>query len=98
VRTCTIEPLTPAQLSATDLRAELAQAQRDGKPAEVYSITIWDATGTVRTPTSPQALYLPGEGRLGVDWGALATWASVTSLEASLELWLNNRDGWDDPS
>ena len=82
-------------VGATDLNQELAEAQRLGQPAELYSITIYDAAGVIQHPESAEALYLPGEGRLGIAWGADASWADVGDIESGIEMWLNDGPAWE---
>lgn len=41
------------------------------------------------------ALWVPVEDRLGIAWGAEATWADTKDLEAGIEMWLNDPDAWE---
>ena len=81
-----------SELTATDLREEL-----DGYAgrAEQYVITIFDETGTQPYAERAQALYLPDAGRLGIAWGAEATWADVRDVQSGIETWLNDADAWE---
>lgn len=81
-----------------DLRDEIESYTDDGThPIEAiaYQITIYDETGTIQEPERARALYLPRDGRLGIAWGADATWADVPSLEAGIEMYLNDGDEWE---
>lgn len=76
-----------------DLRAELltdTDQERYG-----YVITIYDETGTYQQAETAEALYYPGAGRLGIAWGADATWADVDDLESGIEMWLNDNEAWE---
>jgi hypothetical protein len=90
-RTFTFHEIGIADLGALDLRAE-AEEITDG---HAYLITIYDDTGTNPEAFAAQALYCLHTGRLGIDWGADATWADAESLETGVEMWLNNPGEWD---
>lgn len=91
MRTFTYSPISPADVSATDLRDVLSY----GGAVKAYSITIYDATGTRPAPESAEAVYAPIDGRLGIAWGGDATWADVRDVESGIEMWLNDGDAWD---
>ena len=78
------------QLTATDLVEELI-AYRG--PKLQYGILIFENDKPLAERA--QALYLPQEGRLGIAWGADATWADVRDLESGIEMWLNDGDAWE---
>ena len=85
-------------LRAIDLRQEAARAaQEEGIPLidqQVYRVTIFDESGTPFAEKA-EALYLPQIGRLGIAWGAPATWADVESLDDGIDMWLNRPDEWE---
>lgn len=87
MKTFTYRGIAASDLTATDLRAEVTPT------AETYRITIYDATGTRAAPETAQALY--ANGRLGIAWGADATWADVKDVESGIEMWLNDGDAWE---
>lgn len=78
------EDIDIEQLTAADLREE-AQESRD---AQAYRITI------VGHAEKADALYVPSSRRLGIAWGADATWADADSVESGIDMWLNDPDGW----
>ena len=86
MRTFTYRGIAASDMSAIDLRAEVTPT------AETYRITIYDATGTRAMPETAEAVYV--DGRLGIAWGADATWADVADLESGIEMWLNDGDAW----
>jgi len=79
-----------SSLSASDLSTEMQAAG-----GEAYRITIYDITGTRAQSETAEALYLPDEGRLGIAWGADATWADAKDVESGIEMWLNDPDAWE---
>lgn len=83
-------PIRARDLSASDLQDEAV----DRPDAQLYSITIYDGTGTKPDAERAQAMYLPDERRLGISWGAEATWADVDDLESGIEMWLNDGEAW----
>lgn len=87
-RTFRCEHIPLHRLTATDLREIAAGAAAD---AEAYRITIDGADEPA------QALYLHSEDRIGIAWGADATWADVwggAGVEGAIETWLNDPDEW----
>ena len=88
-RTFRLTEMEIADLSAVDLWAR-AEEITDG---HAYLITIFDDTGIHPEAETAQALF--SYGRLGIAWGADATWADVESLETGVEMWLNNPGEWD---
>ena len=91
MRTFAVQEIGQGDLHARDLQA--------GSPllyeGTAYRITIYDAVGSYPEAESAQALYCPTMGRLGIAWGADATWADVESLEAGIETWLNDPEAWE---
>ena len=62
--------------------------------AEAYRITIYNARGEPY-PEAAQALWSETKGFLMIAWGADGTSAYVDALDAGIELWLNDPDGWE---
>lgn len=94
MKTFTHCEIHPELLTATDLAAEWADRSGPNTPAmNAYSITIYDATGTQPAAETAEALYV--DGRLGIAWGADATWADVRDVESGIEMWLNDGDAWE---
>ncbi|MBF6614695.1 MAG: hypothetical protein IVW55_16415 [Chloroflexi bacterium] len=46
-------------------------------------------------PEEASMLFIPEWQRLGVAWGADATWATVADLEAGVEMYVNDGDAWE---
>ena len=89
MKTFSYAPIPTRTLTATDLREEV-----EGVPsANAYSIIIYDADGVRREAESAEALY--ADGRLGIAWGAEATWADVRDVESGIEMWLNDDEAWE---
>lgn len=89
MRTFTCAEISPRNLTAPDLRADTAATRR--KHAYVITIFIDGA----RHATAAEAVYLPKEGRLGIAWGAGATWADVADVASGIEMWLNDGAAWE---
>ncbi len=91
-RTFRYEEVNIEQITATDLCEEFLSA----KNAQTFRVTIFpheiDEPAEV---VEADALYLPSEGRLGIAWGADATWADVDDVESDIEMWLNGGETWD---
>lgn len=83
-----------SELTAQDLIEEIAIAQTNNATVVCARITLWNERTSQPYAEAAQALYLPSDGRLGVAWGANATWADVASLEAGIEMWCNDPHGW----
>jgi hypothetical protein len=86
------------ELSSADLRKEAAWLLDPANPERdpdisAYRVTIDDEAGE-RTERA-QALYSPRAGRLGIAWGADASWADVPDVEAGIEMWLTDPDAWE---
>ncbi len=90
MKTFAYHQINSDELSATDLRqeAEGVEAKR------AYTITVYNEREQPHAEAA-QALYLPSEGRLGIAWGADATWADVSDLESGIEMWLNDSEAWE---
>lgn len=89
LKTFRYDQISVQDLSATDLHSEVVSG------ATAYRITIYDATGTRAAPETAQALYDPNSGRMGIAWGADATWADVKDVESGIEMWLNDGEAWE---
>ena len=65
----------------------------NAKNAQTFRVTIFP-DGVDECPEIEQAdaLYLPAEGRLGIAWGADATWVDVHDVESGIEIWHNDRE------
>lgn len=87
MKTFTFNRISVQDLSATDLHSEIVSG------AKAYSIVIYDAAGIERVAEAAEALY--ADGRLGIAWGADATWADVSDVESGIEMWLNDGDAWE---
>jgi len=87
MKTFSYAPIPTRSLTATDLREEA-----EGVPtAKAYSIIIY--VNGKHAAESAQALY--ADGRLGIAWGAEATWADVRDVESGIEMWLNDDEAWE---
>tara|TARA_Y100000310_G_C20428281_1_gene690144 strand:- start:268 stop:756 length:489 start_codon:yes stop_codon:yes gene_type:complete len=91
-RTFTCQEIEVADLGAIDLRLA-GVAITD---AQAYRITIYDAKGMNPSAATAEALYSPEDARLGIAWGASATWADVESVDDGIAAWLNDPEGWQD--
>jgi len=86
-RTFTYTQIDVEELVATDLRQEVIQAN-DNDHVSAYSIRIGDMA------EKAEALYFPMQHRLGIAWGADATWADVETLESGIEMYVNDGEAW----
>jgi len=89
MKTFTYRQIPPSQLTATDLHAEAATLSY---PA-AFVITIYEAGFHTSHAEAAEALY--SDGRLGIAWGADATWADVEDLETGISMWLNDGAAWE---
>ncbi len=78
------------QLRHSDLRAEAGRWSED--TASAYSIGIFKKNGIDTEAEGAEALYV--DGRMGIAWGADATWADVKDVESGIEMWLNDGEAW----
>ena len=90
-RTFTVKPIKIADLSALDLQGEAEGLNG----VQAYRITIYDDKGMNPEAATAQALSWPEDNRLGIAWGADATWADVESVETGIEMWLNDPEAWE---
>jgi hypothetical protein len=81
--------IKPTDVIATDLRSEALTIPN----ATAYRITIYSPNDELRYPEQAEALY--ANGRLGIAWGADATWADVRGVEEGIEMWLNDQEAWE---
>ena len=91
MKTFAVQTMELAALNALDLQVD----GRRHYGGVAYRITIYDAVGMNPEAESAQALYYPSIGRLGIAWGADATWADVESVETGIEAWLNDPEAWE---
>lgn len=85
-------PIALDDLTSTDLRQEAAGYSAVNAQAAQILIYRENGIGTEAQPA--EALYLPDEGRLGIAWGADATWADVRDFESGVNMWLNDGEAW----
>lgn len=71
-----------------------AQSAIEAAMPQGFVITIYNNLGQQEAETA-EALYLPDECRLGIAWGADATWATVDDVESGIEMWLNDPEAWE---
>ena len=90
-QTFTVTEIYIADLGALDLLAEAEEITG----GQAYRITIYDHKGMNPEAATAEALFCPEDARLGIAWGADATWADVESIETGIEMWLNGPSEWD---
>ena len=90
-QTFTVTAIYIADLGASDLLAE-AEEVTDG---QAYRITIYDYKGMNPEAATAEVLFCPEDARLGIAWGADATWADAASIESGIEMWLNDPEEWE---
>ena len=91
MRTFTYEPIATLRLTSTDLRNAAADLDAAGDVAEAYRITI-ETDGQPHAERA-EALYVPGEGRVGFAWGADSDWTdSSGDIAVDIAAWLNDPD------
>ena len=81
---------------STDLQAEALRIWDQQDPAglnmDAGVIEVFD--GDRAYPETADYLYCPEVQRLGIAWGADATWADVPNLDSGILMWLNDPDAW----
>lgn len=82
------------QISATDLKNEIQLYIPSSVPYECYRIEVLQGDDKQSAPEMAQVLYLPIGQRLGIAWGADATWATVDSLMDGIAMWLYTPEEW----
>jgi len=87
MKTFTYRQIPPSQLTATDLHAEAATLS----DCAAFVITIYQQG--IISMQNAEALF--SDGRLGIAWGADATWADAEDLESGIDMWLNDGDAWE---
>ena len=104
-QTFTVTLIDTATLGALDLREEAAVCNE----ALAFRITIYDHLGLNPEAETAQALFCPpygpdgrgpswgygSYGRLGIAWGADATWADADSIDGGIDMWLNDPEEWE---
>ena len=86
------ECVSVEEITATDLQEE-AQSIPD---AQAYIVTLVKPDGYLETNAErPQVLYSPSIGRMGIAWGADATWADVDGVEQGIDMYFNDPEGWE---
>lgn len=60
-----------------------------------FRIEVYNDEGTRQEAETAEAVYVEAIGRLGIAWGADATWADVDDLESGIEMWLNDGEAWE---
>ena len=91
MKSYTYTPIALDALTATDLQQEAAPYSIGN--AQAARITIYKANGMSEAEAA-EALYIPDAGRLGIAWGADATWADVKDFASGVEMWLNDGEAW----
>ena len=86
--TFAIREIDLADLKARDLQEE-AEAVPTGR---AYRITIYDDQGENPEAETAEAFYCAENDRLGIAWGADATWVDVESVEDAGTSVLNGDD------
>ena len=107
-QTFTVTAIDVTALTPSALREEAeAWDEIDSNAPSAYRITIYDDQGQPLQHMAVQALLCPPyglghgggpngtEGRLGIAWGADATWADAESIESGIEMWLNDPEEWE---
>ena len=107
-QTFTVTAIDVTALTASDLReeAEVYDESSMFNSPWAYRITIYDDQGQPLQHMAVQALLCPPyglghgggpngtEGRLGIAWGADATWADAESIESGIEMGLHEPEEW----
>jgi hypothetical protein len=84
------ERISFAELRSSDLQKE-AKALPD---AQAYLVHLIKQDGYHQKAEGPEALYSHALGRMGIAWGADATWADVEDVEDGISLYLNDGETW----
>ena len=95
-QTFTITAIDVTALTPSDLREEAeAWDEIDSNAPSAYRITIYDDQGQPLQHEAVEALFCSTIGRLGIAWGADATWADVETIESGIAMWLHDPDEWE---
>jgi len=78
-------------IGSTSLRKDLAGCS---EKTVGLIIRILDSAGKEFAERA-EGLYDPEWKRMGISWGADATWADVDGLEEGIEMWLNDGEEWE---
>jgi|SRR5579859_1704760 len=89
-RIFTYEAINGEDITSTDLQEERA---RCSEKTMALRIRILDSAEKEFAERA-EALYDPEAGRIGISWGADATWADADGLEEGIEMWLNDGEEW----
>lgn len=89
IRTFRYEDVGFGSISASDLIRAIENRTYEDGDIEAYRIEV---QGTVEWG---QALYYPNSSRLGIAWGADATWATVPNVEDGINVFLNDPERWE---
>ena len=76
-----------AAITATDLRLDAAQIE-DSDGIEAYRLYLDDQVETA------DVLWFSHIQRMGIAWGANATWADASSVEEGIRIWLEDPEEW----
>lgn len=82
------------EIDLADLRALDLQEEAEETTGRAYSITIYDDQGENPEAETAEAFYCAENNRLGIAWGADATWADVESVEDAGTSILNGIEKW----
>ncbi len=94
-----ITPRFPITESSTPEDVKAAYSLHSSDLAE--TIAPFDSVAVYRVNITGEAehadaVYLPQTGRVGIAWGAPASWADSTGdIEADINTWLNAPDAWE---
>jgi hypothetical protein len=80
--------ISPDALTASDLRAEVAEYARLAAAAD-YPAAVECACGRIEgQPERFEVAFFPREGRAGIACGADAAWTDATSITDALDRWI----------
>jgi hypothetical protein len=86
----TTKPCNADNISATDLKKEIAIAIANGAPFECYTLIEVGDDGYRRTETG-SLVFFPGACWAGIEWGADADWVDGSDAENALSTWQAER-------
>ena len=87
-------PDTTSEYGPADLLQAAADAIANGDTPEWHWVEIWYQGSDEHEPEAACVLVLPAAGRVGIAWGADATWADANTVDDAVECWLNRPDEW----
>ncbi|MDE1904936.1 MAG: hypothetical protein KGH75_00615 [Rhodospirillales bacterium] len=82
-----LEVIGASDLTATDLASEIAR-MADPTGVECYRLWIGDSAQPA------QVVYSPPDQRIGIAWGADATWADAIDAESGAAMYVNDPDAF----